>query len=122
MLALAVIMLGVTVVFGAAAAWRRLRRDVAPPPAWLAAAHGLAALVGFAVLLLALPGSHRGGATGTSSFGVIAAVLFAAALLIGLAMLVLRLRARRVPMTLVGIHATLAVSGFVVLAVYATLG
>jgi hypothetical protein len=122
MLGLATIVLGVAIVIGAAASWSWLRRDARPPPAWLAGAHGLAALGGLGLLVVALPGAHRGEATGTASFGAIAAVLLAVAALAGLAMLALHLRGRRVPMALVGIHATLAVSGFVVLLVYALLG
>jgi hypothetical protein len=88
----------------------------------LGAVHGFLGIAGLALLIYLVPGSHRGAATGSQSFGAIAAVLLGAAALVGLAMLALHWRARRLPGALVGIHATLAVSGFVILAVYAMLG
>jgi hypothetical protein len=103
---------------GAAAALLRGGRS----SAWLAYAHGGMAVAGYALLLTALPGAHLGRATGTQSFGAAAAVLIGAALFAGIALLIARLRGRRPAGFLVGIHATLAVSGFVLLAVYVTLG
>jgi hypothetical protein len=59
---------------------------------------------------------------GVGAFGRIAAVLLAMALLAGLAIVAIRLRRRRVPGLVIGIHATLAVSGVVILAAYALVG
>jgi hypothetical protein len=122
MLAVATSLLGLALVICAAAALSWLRREGRLPPAWLAGAHGSAALAGLGFLVVALAGARRGEATGTQSFGIIAGVLLAAAALVGLAMLATHLLQRRVSGALVGIHATLAVAGFVILAVYAALG
>jgi hypothetical protein len=112
-------LLAVAVAIGTVLALRREGRLPALP---IAAAHGAIGIAGLGLLSYILPGSHRGEATGSQSFGVIAAVLLAAAATVGLGMLAFHLRARRLPGGLVGIHATLAVSGFVILAVYAMLG
>ncbi|MGH7091341.1 MAG: hypothetical protein ACREFQ_20815, partial [Stellaceae bacterium] len=75
MLNLSVSLLAAAVVLGAAASVLWLKRAGAAS-APLAAVHGLTAAAGFAVLLLALPGSAgRGAATGTASFGIVAAWL-----------------------------------------------
>lgn len=68
--------------------------------------------------MLALRGPARGVAEGTASFGAIAAILLALAVLIGVAILAAHLRGKRRAGTLIGIHATLAVGGFVILAAY----
>jgi len=92
-------------------------------PGWLPGAlHGLLGVIGFVLLLLALRGPPRGEALGIGSFGRIAAVLLALALLAGLATLVSRLRYRRLPGLLIGIHATIAITGVVILAAYALVG
>jgi hypothetical protein len=112
-------LLAVAVAIGAVLALRRKGRL---PPLPVAAVHGAIGLAGLGVLIYLLPGSHRGEATGSQSFGIIAAALLAGAAAVGLGMLAMHLRARRLPGGLVGVHATLAVSGFVILAVYAMLG
>jgi hypothetical protein len=122
MLALATGLLGIALLSGAGVAVAWLRRNAGTGPAWFGYAHATIAIAGYAMLLLALPGAHQGQATGTQSFGVIAAALIGAALLAGLTMLRARLRKRPIPGVLVGAHATLAVAGFVILAVYALLG
>jgi hypothetical protein len=122
MLALATLLLGVAVMLGAAAAVPRLGRTERAPPWWLAAAHGTVALAGLALLIFLLPGARRGAATGAQSFGAIAALLLAAAALAGLTMLALHWQKRRVAGPLIGLHATLAVGGFVILVVYLLLG
>lgn len=90
------------------------------PPQRLAAAHGIAALAGFAFLAaVILNGSARGRTTGSSSFDVIAAVCFAAAALVGFYLFVGRhRRGRRLPGVVIAGHMMLAVTGFVVLLVY----
>jgi hypothetical protein len=55
-------------------------------------------------------------------FGCVATLLLALALLAGLAIVLTRLRRRRVPGLLIGIHAMIAVSGVVILAAYALVG
>ena len=110
--------LAVAVLFGSLLALGYLREGAMPPPWPLGALHGLIALGGLAILALALRGPPRGVEQGAGSFGNIAAALFALAALAGLAQFVLRLRGRRLPGTLIGAHATLAIGGFVVLLVY----
>lgn len=56
---------------------------------------------------------------GAESFGAAAAVLLAAALLAGLGVRLVRRRRPGLVAFAVGVHATLAVSGFVLLAAYA---
>jgi hypothetical protein len=107
------------VAFGSAAALVGLRKGAAGITSWpLGAVHGTLAVIGFGLLVWALPGSTRGMGTGSSSFGVVAAVLIALALLLGLVILSMRFLKKRLSGTLIGIHATLAVSGFVILAAY----
>lgn len=88
------------------------------PPWPFGALHGLLALGGFALLLLALRGAPRGLVAGTAGFGVLAAWFLAAAALIGGGILAARLLRKRFGSALVGIHAAVAVTGFVILAAY----
>jgi hypothetical protein len=80
--------------------------------------HGLIGAAALAALVLTLSGPPRGVAMGVGSFGRIAAWLLAAALLAGLGIVALRLRTRRVPAFVIGVHATIAISGIVMLAAY----
>lgn len=89
-------------------------------PALLGWLHGALGVAGLLLLLLALRGPPRGVAIGAGKFGVIGAWLLAGALLFGLLMLRDRLRRRALPGLAVGIHATLAIAGFVMLVVYAS--
>jgi bacteriorhodopsin len=93
-------------------------------PHWMVgAAHGIAGATGVVLLLVALRGPPRGVATGSSSFGVEAAVLLAAALLAGLLIVVLA-RQRAPERTVTGamvVHALLAVTGYVLWVAYASL-
>jgi hypothetical protein len=98
------------------------RPEVPPPAPIYGVLHGCLGAGGFAALLLALRGPPRGVAMGGGSFGAIAAVLLAVALLVGLIMLALRARVRQVPGLIIGIHATIAISGIVILAAYTLLG
>jgi hypothetical protein len=119
MLIVAFIVLGIAVLIGSVLGLSHLRTEGIVAPPWrLAALHGLVAIAGFGCLLLALEGPPRGLETDTAAFGAIAAVLFSVALLCGIAVLVLRLFGKRRMGALIGIHATLAVAGFVVLIVY----
>jgi hypothetical protein len=119
MLTTAFAVLAVAVLLGTALAVRYLRSGPANPAPWsLAALHGLIGIGGLFCLLLALRGPTRGLDQGTASFGTIAATLLAFAALAGLGVLLMRARKRQRSGTLIGLHATLAVSGFVVLAAY----
>ena len=90
-------------------------------PAPLGRLHGALGVAGLVLLLLALREPPRGVAMGAGNFGVIAAWLLAAALLFGLLMLHVSARRRVIPGIAVGTHATLAIAGFVLLVVYASL-
>ena len=81
--------------------------------------HGMLGALGLSLLLVALRGPARGVATGVGSFGVISAVLLGLALAAGLLVLATS-RRRRDPMLAIGLHATLAIFGIVLLAAYAT--
>lgn len=121
MLNAAFIVLGIAVLLGSVLAVLHLREGTAPP--WsLGALHGFFAIVGLGLLMLALRGPPRGLAQGTGSFGIIAATLIGMAALAGLAQLAARLRQKRLPGLLIGMHATLAVGGFVVLLAYVLAG
>jgi hypothetical protein len=85
---------------------------------WPGAVHGVLGLTGLAALLLGLRGPALGVEAGAGSFGLVAAGLVAAAALIGLTVFAARL-GRRPPSTIVlGLHATFAIAGFVMLAAY----
>ena len=122
MLNAAFIVLGIAVLLGCVLALLHLRTGAAPPPLPFGALHGLIAVAGLGLLALALRGPPRGLEQGTGSFGIIAAVLIALAALAGTALLAARLRKRQLPGTLIGIHATLAVGGFVILIAYVMTG
>ena len=123
MLALSLGLLGLAALVGAALALIGAKAVGKPPSAWLATAHGIVAVSGFALLLAALiEGPARGADTGTQSFGVIAAVLLLLAACLGVASLFLHIRRRRLPGFWASAHAMIAVSGFVILAAYVVLG
>jgi hypothetical protein len=115
--------LGAAVLLGAVLGALHLRAEGAAMPAWpLGGLHGLIALVGLGCLVVAQGGPARGFSTGTESFGRYSASLLVIAALLGGGILTFRLRKRRIPGVLIGVHATLAVSGFVFLAAYVLLG
>jgi putative copper export protein len=70
-------------------------------------------------LLLALRGPARGVAAGAGSFGVTAAVVFAAALATGVVVLVTR---RNGPAVTMAIHSGLAITGYVLLVAWYSVG
>ncbi|HEY4043003.1 MAG TPA: hypothetical protein VGM32_14320, partial [Rhodopila sp.] len=73
------------------ALWHLHHIDGAPRPPHVAGiAHGVVGTIGLGILVLALRGPARGVAAGVGSFGTIAAILFAGALLTGMIMLVFR--------------------------------
>jgi hypothetical protein len=118
MLIAAFIILAGAVSLGSWLALVHLRSEAAVPVAWwLGALHGLIGLGGLGLLALALRGPPRGLEQGTASFGTISATLIVLAALFGGLILTRRFKHQRTG-TLIGIHATLAVSGLVVLAAY----
>jgi hypothetical protein len=76
---------------------------------------------GLALLPLALRGLPRGVLAGASSFGVQGAVLLGAALLAGVAIVVLARRRSRATSGAIVVHALLAITGYVMLIAYASL-
>jgi hypothetical protein len=109
------------VLIGAALALTALHNQGGPPRA-LASLHGLSALAGYALLLVALQGPARGTATGTQSFGIAAAILLLLAAMIGVASVVIHMRRRRLPGFWAGAHAMVAIAGYVIVAVYLLAG
>jgi hypothetical protein len=122
MLIAAFVILGVAVLLGSVLAVLHLREGAAAPSWPLGALHGLLAIGGLGSLVLALGGPPRGLDQGTASFGAIATALLVLAAVAGAGLFTVRLRKRRLPATLIGIHATFAVGGFVVLAAYVFAG
>jgi len=122
MLIAAFVFLGLAVLLGSVLAVMHMREGTAVPAWPVGALHGLLAAGGLGCLLLALRGPARGVAQGTVSFGAIAAALLVLAAAFGLTLLGARIGRRRIAGALIGIHATLAVGGFVVLAAYVLAG
>ena len=122
MLITAFVILAVAVLLGSVLAVSHSQTEGRAPPWSLAGLHGLLAIGGLGCLALALRGPPRGLDQGAASFGIIATVLITVAALFGVALLATRVFKRRVAGIMIGIHATLAVSGFVILAAYVLLG
>jgi hypothetical protein len=59
---------------------------------------------------------------GVGDFGRVAAALLAVALILAFPIILVRLRHRRIPGLVIGAHATIAVSGVVILAAYTLVG
>jgi hypothetical protein len=115
MLTPAFIVIACAVGFGCILAVVHLRG--AAVPRLYGALHAAIGLSGLALLALALRGPARGVAQGEGSFGIIATAFFASAAIIG-GMMLARLRKGHRAGALIGIHATLAIGGFVILAAY----
>lgn len=92
-------------------------RGTSRPPLVAGIAHGLVGTVGLAALLLALRGPPRGVAAGAGSFGAVSAVLFAGAVLTGIVMLALRRNG-----AVMAIHAGIAITAYVLLLAWSSLG
>jgi len=118
----AFVILAVAVLLGSVLAVLHLQTEGSTPPWSLAALHGLLAISGLICLALALRGPPRGLDQGVASFGIIATLLITLAALIGVALLAKRIFKTRIAGIMIGIHATLAVSGFVILAAYVLVG
>lgn len=118
MLTTAVVLLFIVILVGSCLAVLDMISGEATRFWFLAVVHGLAAMVGFGCLVIALQGPERGLGEGTNSFGTLSAFLLLAAGLLGTNLLAARLRKRRLPGALIGLHATVAVTGFVILAAY----
>lgn len=111
-------LLALAVALGAGLAVFHLRGETAPSVPWpLSAAHGTLAIAGLCCLLVSLRGPPRGVDQGVGSFGAAGAVFLAVAALAGAGLLFKRRKKKRGG-TLLGVHAMLAVSGFVLVAAY----
>jgi hypothetical protein len=86
------------------------------PPHAAGIAHGLIGTIGLGLLLLALRGPARGSDAGVASFGLISASLFAGAVLTGS---ILLFRRNGIVMA---IHAGFAITGYVLLLAWSSLG
>jgi hypothetical protein len=122
MLIAAFVILAVAVLLGSVLAVLNLQTEGSTPLWSLAALHGLLAVGGLGCLALALRGPPRGLDQGVASFGIIATVLITLAALIGVVLLATRIFKTRIAGIMIGIHATLAVGGFVILAAYVFVG
>ena len=123
MLVAAFVILAVAVLLGSVLAVLHLQTEGRATPPWrLAALHGLLAINGLCCLALALRGPPRGLEQGTASFGLIATALIALAALVGGWLFAAHVFKRRIAGIMIGVHATLAVSGFVILAAYVFVG
>jgi uncharacterized membrane protein YozB (DUF420 family) len=89
------------------------------PPFLILLVHGVLGTAGLALLLLALYRGLLPSTAGTTGFGPTPAAFIALALLLGVAIALLRMRP---PDFLVAFHAGLAVAGFVVLWTVVSLG
>lgn len=119
MLNAAFYLLTIAVLIGALlAVMHFMKTGTALPPWPLAALHTVLVLGGFGLLLLALQGPPHGVDQGVGSFGAVAAALFVVAAVFGGGLLAGRLRRKPPSTTLIGIHAMLAVTGFVILMAY----
>jgi hypothetical protein len=122
MLQIAAIVLGFTAVFGVVL-FAVGQRFPSTDRVWLpAAAHGAVGIAGFAGLLFALTGPARGSTTGAANFGLLAAWFVGAGLVLAGYVFVARLARRQVPAVVIGLHATLAVAGVVMLGAYLNAG
>jgi hypothetical protein len=121
MLLLSLYLLGAAALFGTGlAVWYLQSEGRRLPHAVFAGMHACLAMAGLTVLLVALTAPPRGAAMGVSGFGRVAAGCLILTLLTGMLPLSARLRHRRLPLPslVIGLHATLAVSGVVILAAY----
>ena len=120
MLLLAFAILSATAAAGIVLALLHLRGS--PAHGAVRVLHGMAGAAGLLALLLALRGPPRGVLAGVASFGTFAAVLAAFALAVGLAMAGLARRPHRAVGLLLAAHATLAITAYVLLLSYVSLG
>jgi hypothetical protein len=121
LLPVAVTLLTLAVVAGTGLALWYLRAtdQGGRPPAVAGALHGGVGTIGLVALLFALRGQARGVAAGVGSFGATAAILFAAALISGLVILA---RRQTLPAATMAIHAGFAITGYVLLLAWNSLG
>ena len=121
------ILLGLTALLGAALAILHTGLPGVPRPSWaLGGLHGVLGAAGLAVLVVALwrqPGAAAAARAkmGTGGFGAAAAWVLGLALLAGLGPILARIRRAPISGLVIGLHATLAIMGVVILAAYVSL-
>jgi hypothetical protein len=115
MLTLAFGLLCGAAVIGTVLAVFYVKGPATSPPLMISVPHVALGTSSLIVLILALRGGVRQVDMGTAGFGTIAGVLLVLALFVGLLLGHASWRRRRPPAVLVGTHASLAISGFVVL-------
>jgi hypothetical protein len=121
MLSLALALLSLAVLIGVVISIRFLGDGRLPSRA-IGAAHGLLGASGLSALIVALvSGTGTGDRYGTASFGAAAAILAALAALAGAGIALLGRRAARSIGLLIGVHASLAITAYVLLLAYAFL-
>jgi hypothetical protein len=92
-------------------------------PPWVSGAvHGVGGAIGLALLLIALRDPPRGALNGTASFGLQAAVFLGGAIATGIGIIVLARRRGQATSLMMAVHGLLAVTGYVLLAAYVSLG
>lgn len=122
MLTLSLCLLGAATLLGLGLATLHLASGTAARRAWpVGLGHGALGVAGLAALLAALAGPARGVAMGAGNFGLVAAGLLGTALVLALALLRARLRHRPMPALVLGLHATAAICGVVLLAAWASM-
>jgi hypothetical protein len=121
MLSLALVLLSLAVLIGVAIGIRFLG-DRRLPSRTVGAVHGLLGASGLSALILSLvSGAGTGDRYGTASFGPAAAILAALAALAGAGIALLGRRTPRRIGVLIGVHASLAVTAYVLLLAYVLL-
>lgn len=126
MLLYSLYLIGAAVTLGLGLAVWYLQSEGRRIPHWtLAALHAAVAVAGFVLLLIVLAGPlpPKSEMYGAAMMGRIAAGFLVLALLTGLLPLNARLRRRPLPLPslVIGMHATMAISGVVILAAFYTL-
>jgi hypothetical protein len=121
MLSLALALLSLAVLIGVAIGIRFLGDSRVPSRA-IGAIHGLLGASGLSALIIALAsGAGTGDRYGTASFGPAAAILAALAALAGAGIALLGRRPARNIGLLIGVHASLAITAYVLLLAYVLL-
>jgi hypothetical protein len=116
-------MLAVAAAGGALLAIPFLRGKDSRRAHWaVALGHGVVGAAGVAALVVALWQGVPVSGMGTAGFGPGAAVLFGLALALGISIALASFGGRRPAATLVGVHASLAIAGLVVLWALVSLG
>ena len=121
MLSTAFYLVSLAVVLGVVLALLHMRGGMRPH--WVAGVtHGGLGAGGLLALVLSLRGPPRGALTGVGPFGTIAAVLGAMAIAAGLGVEAALRRNRALGGVAIAVHATLAITAYVILAAYVALG